>query len=148
MTLLKSAIAAALLSASTSAIGHITVWPKTSQAGAHEKYEVRVPNEKQSDTISIELHFPAGLRVMSFEQKPGWLTEAIRDSSGTIVGVRWSGRLAPQEFTEFGLLAINPAKTDLAWPAIQRFADGSRVDWSGGAGSKTPAPHVMLAPAN
>jgi hypothetical protein len=148
MVRLKTAVAAALLCASTAAIGHVTVWPKVSRAGAHEKYEVRVPNEKQSDTISIELHLPAGLRVTSFEQKPGWITQVLRDGSGAIVGVRWTGRLPPRQFTEFGLLAVNPARTDLVWPAMQGFADGSRIEWTGGAGSRTPAPHVTLQPGD
>jgi len=144
MTSIRAVLAAALLCASTAAAAHVTIWPKVSQAGAHEKYEVRVPNEKQIDTVSIELRFPAGLRVTSYEQKPGWMTEPLRDSSGAVIGVRWTGRLAPQQFTEFGLLAVNPLATDLAWPADQIFADGSRVEWTGGAGSKRPAPHVTL----
>jgi hypothetical protein len=128
----------ALASLSSAATAHVTIWPKESTAGAHEKYEVRVPNEKQADTVTIEVRFPAGLRVTSFEQKAGWMTEPLRDASGKTVGVRWTGRLAanPQ----------NPA--DLSWTAIQSFADGSKVEWSGPPGSRTPAPHVIIKPAS
>ena len=138
----------ALAALSGAAAAHVTIWPKESIAGAHEKYEVRVPNEKDADTVSVEVRFPAGLRVMSFEQKPGWMTEPVRDASGAIIGVRWTGSLAPHQFTEFGLLAVNPAgAADLGWTAIQTYADGTKVEWSGPAGSKAPAPHVMITPA-
>jgi hypothetical protein len=140
-------MAGAILLVPVSAMAHVTVWPKESAAGAHEKYEVRVPNEKQVDTISIEVRFPAGLRVTSFEQKPGWMTEAVRDSSGKAAGVRWTGKLPPQQFAEFGLLAVNPkASGDLGWTVVQSFADGTRIEWSGPAGSKTPGPRVTINP--
>jgi hypothetical protein len=61
--------------------------------------------------------------------------------------VRWTGKLPPQQFTEFGLLAVNPAAgTQLVWTARQMYADGTIIDWSGPVGSKTPAPRVSLVP--
>jgi uncharacterized protein YcnI len=130
---------------STEAPAHVTVWPNESAAEAHEKYEVRVPNEKQVDTVAIEVRFPAKLRVTSFEQKAGWMTQTVRDASGKTVGVRWTGKLPPQQFAEFGLLAVNPAAPgDVGWTAVQSFADGTKVEWSGAPGSKTPAPHVTI----
>lgn len=137
--------AVALLAVSTPAAAHVTVWPKESSAGAREKYEIRVPNEKQVDTTSVEVRFPSGVRVTSFEQKPGWKSEAIRDSAGAAVGVRWTGQLPPHQFTEFGLLAVNPpSATDVSWTAIQTYSDGTKVEWSGAEGSKTPAPRVRI----
>jgi len=139
-------IAALLIGAPAAA--HVTVWPKQSSPGAREKYEVRVPNEKPVDTIAVEIRFPAALRVTSIEQKPDWRAEALRDPSGRLIGVRWTGKLGPEQFTEFGLLAVNPGKGgEIAFTAIQAFADGTRVEWSGAAGSKTPAPRVTLIPA-
>lgn len=130
------------------AAAHVSVWPKESVQGAREKYEIRVPNEKQADTIAVDVRIPAGLKVSSFEQKPGWNTEVLRDSSGAIIGARWTGRLPPQQFTEFGLLAANPASSgELVWRATQVYADGTKVEWSGEAGSKAPAPRVTLKPA-
>jgi uncharacterized protein YcnI len=137
-----------LLSISAAASAHVSVWPKQSAPGAREKYEIRVPNEKKVDTIALEVRFPAGLRVTSIEQKPEWRAEPLRDASGQLIGVRWSGKLAPEQFTEFGVLAANPATGgELAWTAVQLFADGTKVEWSGVAGSKTPAPRVTLVPA-
>jgi hypothetical protein len=139
------AAALGIATLSVAATAHVTVSPKESAVGAHVKYVVRVPNEKQVDTVAIEIRFPSALRVRSFEQRPGWMTEPIRDASGTLIGVRWRGSLPPLQFAEFGLLAVNPAAAgELAWSAIQSFADGTKVEWSGAAGSKTPAPRVTI----
>jgi uncharacterized protein YcnI len=143
MRLLISFLAASL---ATAAAAHVTVSPSQSAAGAREKYELRVPNERKSATITVEFRFPPGLRVTAVEQKPGWQAEAIRDSARNLIGVRWIGNLPPEQFTEFGVLAVNPASGgDLAFTAVQAFADGTKVEWSGAAGSKTPAPRVRLA---
>lgn len=145
---IRFVLGAALLLISSIAGAHVTVWPKTSAAGAHERYAVRVPNEKQSDTVTLEVRFPAGMKVTSFEQKAGWLTEPLLDSSGAITGARWTGRLPARQFTEFGLLAVNPpAAGEIVWTATQTYADGTRISWSGPAGSKTPAPRVTLGPS-
>ena len=143
MRLLISLAAAALAS---TASAHVTVSPQQSPPGAREKYELRVPNERKSATITVEFHFPKGLRVTAVEQKPGWQAEALRDPAGNLIGVRWIGNLPPEQFTEFGLLAVNPTGGgDLAFTAIQAFADGTKINWSGAASSKTPAARVRLA---
>jgi uncharacterized protein YcnI len=143
MRLMISLAAAAL---ATSASAHVTVSPQQSAPGAREKYELRVPNERRSATITVEFRFPPGLRVTAVEQKPGWQAEAFRDASGRLTGVRWLGNLPPEQFTEFGVLAVNPPTGgDVVFTAIQAFADGTKLEWSGAAGSKTPAPRVKLA---
>jgi uncharacterized protein YcnI len=122
----------AVLAISAGASAHVTVSPAQSTPGAREKYEIRVPNERKSDTITVEFRFPAGLRVAAVEQKPGWQGEAFRDAAGNLTGVRWIGRLPPEQFTEFGLLAVNPAKAgELTFTVIQAFADGTKIEWSG-----------------
>lgn len=142
---MRPIISFAAAALATSASAHVTVSPQQSAPGAREKYELRVANERRSDTITIEFRFPSGLRVTAIEQKPGWQAEALRDKSGALTGVRWIGRLPPENFTEFGLLGVNPpAGGELAFTAIQAFADGTKVEWSGAAGSKTPAPRVRL----
>ncbi len=143
---LTIALAAAALA--TSAAANVTVSPQQSAPGAREKYELRVPNDRKSATITVEFRFPAGLRVTAVEQKPGWQAEAFRDGAGNLTGVRWIGNLPPEEFTEFGLLGVNPPTgNELVFTAIQAFADGTKIEWSGAAASKTPAARVKLAPA-
>jgi hypothetical protein len=143
------AFAAALVALTpNSASAHVTVLPKDSSAGAREKLVIRVPNEKDVETVALELTFPAGLKVTAVEQKPDWMAEALRTADGTLSGVRWTGRLAPQQFTEFGLLAIMPAKPGtISFGAIQSFADGTRIAWSGPQASRTPAPQVIVGPS-
>jgi uncharacterized protein YcnI len=137
---------AALMLAATGASAHVTVSPSQSASGAREKYEIRVPNERKSATITVEVRFPEKLRVTAVEQKPGWQAEAIRDRSGNLIGVRWIGTLPPEQFTEFGVLAVNPqGGGQLEFTAIQAFADGTKINWSGTAGSKTPAARVRLS---
>lgn len=136
----------ALLFITSTALAHVTVAPNKSSPGAWETYSIKMPNEKTVDTTSLEIRFPAGLQVKSFEDKPGWTVEALRDSSGVITGARWAGKLPPERFVQFLIIAVNPKTgTDLAFTATQTYADGSVVSWSGEAGSKTPAPHVSLA---
>ena len=144
---MQSFLAAALLATAAAAPAHVTVSPQQSVQGAREKYEVRVPNELRADTIQVEIRFPASLRVTALEQKAGWFTEPLRDKDGRMIGARWTGKLPAGQFTEFGLLATNPASgATLEWTAIQAFADGGKIEWSGKPGSKTPAPRVTLLP--
>ena len=139
------ALAAAEI-ATSAASAHFSVSPAQSAPGAREKYELRVPNERKSATITVEIHFPTNLRVTAVEQKPGWQAEAIRDKAGNLIGVRWIGNLPPEQFTEFGVLAVNPTGGGLLeFTAIQAFADGTKINWSGTAGSKTPAARVRLS---
>ena len=91
--------AAALAMLSLPALAHVTVSPKVSSPGAWEKYAIRVPNEKKVATTSLEVRFPAGVRVMSFEDKPGWTIEPVRDAAGAISGARWTGQLRPERFS-------------------------------------------------
>jgi uncharacterized protein YcnI len=128
-----------------SAVAHVTVWPRHSVLGAREKYIIRMPNERRVATLRLEAKFPAEARVSSLEQTPGWTVEAERDASGAIVEARWSGQLPPDQFTEFGVLALNPKVGEtLTWKFVQIYADGTRVDWTGAPGSATPAPQVQL----
>jgi len=130
------------------AVGHIKVFPPESTLGAREKYVMRVPNEKQVATVRIDGEFPAGLRIYSFESKPGWKVDIRKDASGNIVGASWIGSIAPLEFVEFGMLGINPQDgTQLIWKFVQHYADGMKEEFVGAAGSRLPAPTVTLRAA-
>ena len=142
---LRIILGLALILAPAEVFAHVTVSPKASSQGAWEKYEIRVPNEAKAETTALEVRFPAGLRVMSFEEKPGWTVEPLRDPSRAIAGARWSGKLAPERFVEFGIIAVNPKEgSELIWTAVQTYADGTVIHWSGPEGSKTPASRVAL----
>ena len=119
---------------------HAVVYPKATAPGSYERYVLRVPNEKNSATTKVELRFPAGLRVTSFSDVPGWQLEIMTDSAGAITGAIWTGTLPPKRFIEFPFVAANPkTEATLVWPAFQTYADGERVEWTGPEGSKRPA---------
>jgi len=142
------AVAAAILP--TLSWAHAVVFPKTSAPGAYEKYVLRVPNEKAIATTRVELRVPAGVRVTSFADVPGWKLEIVTDSAKAITAAIWTGTLPPQRFVEFPFVAVNP-KTDtrIEWPAYQTYADNERVEWTGPEGSKAPASvTVVAAPAS
>jgi uncharacterized protein YcnI len=148
---IAGAAAAALVGAAVAVPtlwAHAVVFPKTSTLGAYERYVLRVPNEKAVATTRVELRFPAGVRVTSFADVPGWQLEVVTDSTKAITAAIWTGTLPPQRFIEFPFVAVNP-KTDarLEWPAFQTYADGQRVEWTGPEGSKSPASATMVAAA-
>src|ERR1700730_1652226 len=136
--------ALAILSLSL-AFAHVTIWPKESAAGAREKYTMRVPNEKQVNSIKIEGEFPAELKLYDFEFKPGWKIDFKKDDKGNIIGATWTGTIAPYEFVEFGMLGINPKEgTNLVWKFVQYYDNGTKEEFTGPIGSKYPSPVVML----
>jgi uncharacterized protein YcnI len=128
------------------AFAHVTVWPRTAAPGAFERYVVRVPNEKNTPTTRVEIHFPAEVRISSFLDVPGWQLQVLTDSAGKITGAVWTGLLPPKRFVEFPFIGVNPktGTTRLVWPAFQTYADGQVVQWTGPAGSKTQASATEL----
>jgi uncharacterized protein YcnI len=128
------------LAVASLALAHAVVYPKTSKTGGYEKYVLRVPNEKATATTRVEIRFPAGLRVTSFGDVPGWQIEVLTDSAKRIIGAVWTGSLPPQRFVELPFVGANPkTATTLVWPVYQTYADGPRVEWTGAEGSKSPA---------
>ena len=145
MKRLWSVLAISLICAQVT-LAHIRIAPTESALGAREKYTMRVPNEKQVGSSKIEGEFPADLQVYDFEFKPGWKIDFKKNDAGKIVGATWTGTVHPYEFTEFGMLGINPKEgTDkLVWKFVQFYADGSKEEFTGPVGSRYPSPVVSL----
>jgi uncharacterized protein YcnI len=137
----------ALLIAPALAFAHAVVFPKTSTPGAYEKYVLRVPNERDVSTLKVELHFPVGLRVVSFSDVPGWKLQVLTDSAQRIIGAIWMGVLPKERFVEFPFVAVNPKdSTSLAWPTYQTYEGGERVEWtSPDTASRTPVSATLIA---
>lgn len=137
---------AVITMAPANAFGHAVVFPKSSEAGAYEKYVVRVPNERDVATTRVEIRFPRSVRVVSFAEVPGWSLEIISDSAKRVVGAAWTGSLAPQRFVEFSFIAVNPKTAiRLVWPVFQTYSTGERVDWTGHEDAKLPASVTSVA---
>lgn len=127
------------------ALAHAVVFPRTSAPGAYEKYVLRVPDEKGVATTRVEIRFPAGVRVISFADVPGWQLQVLTDSTHRITGAVWTGTLPPRRFVELPFIAVNPkTETRLTWPTYQSYADGVRVEWTGPEDAKTPASVTVI----
>jgi uncharacterized protein YcnI len=107
---------------------------------------MRVPTEKPIPTVRIELEIPAGLELSGVDDVQGWKVELKKDSAGKTVGIVWSGSsIAPRQAGQFTFTAQNPREeTTLAWKVVQVYEDGSRSEWTGPQGSRTPASVTMI----
>jgi uncharacterized protein YcnI len=125
------------------------VFPTTSTPGAYEKYSLRIINEREVPTLRVEVHFPTGLRVISFADVPGWKLQILTDSAQRIAGAVWTGVLERQHFVEFPFIALNPKNSgSLAWPTYQTYQGGERVEWtSPDTSSKTPVSTTLISEA-
>ncbi len=130
----------------SAAAAHVTVWPQQSQAGAGERYTVRVPTEGQVPTTSVELEVPADVNVTGVLVGAGYSYE-VRREGNRIVAVTWKQEIKPAEVAEFVFFARNPKAAQIAWKARQRFADGTSADWVGVAGDRRPAAVTRLVAA-
>lgn len=137
--------AAAVAMTIAPAFGHVTVQPRQSAAGAIEKYALRVPTEKFVLTVRVEVEFPTTLDVSSFEPKAGWKIEEKKDTAGKLVGVVLIGSIPPGESSVFNFAARNPSEEGkVFFKAVQIYEDGTRSEWTGPEGSRTPAPVVEV----
>jgi len=129
---------------------HVTVMPKETTQGAYEVITVRVPSEKESATVKLELKVPEDINVSRLEPKPGWHYELIQDGDGKITDIVWTADgegFSSTEFGEFKLQGKVGAEAGaLVWKAYQYYQDGTKVEWTGAADSDTPAPVMQAKP--
>ena len=114
------------------AYAHVTVLPAESTVGKNENYVMRVPNERDSPTVRIEVEFPADATLGYFEQKAPWKLEFKRDDKKKILSAVWTGGvLNLNEYAEFRFSARNPAaERTLTWKVIQIYENGTKSEWS------------------
>ncbi len=135
-----------ILVAPSIVFAHAVVFPKTSTPGAYERYVLRVPNERDVPTLKVEIHFPEGLRVVSFGDVPGWKLQVLIDSAQRVTGAVWTGVLPKERFVEFPFVGVNPKdSTALTWPTYQTYEGGERVEWTGPDSSKTPVSSTIVS---
>jgi len=136
-----AAVTIALCLLWTSSLGaHAVVFPAEAPTGAYQKYVLRVPNERDFPTIGVGITFPSGVRVISFDEIPGWTLQATPDGEGVYATASWTGTLPVGRFVELGFIGVNPGEpTTLKWDVVQIYADGTEVAWTGPLESSTPA---------
>lgn len=131
---------------------HVTVLPKETTQGSYEKFTVRVPNEKNTPTVKVEVKFPVdNVAISRFEPKPGWSYTITKDGD-KVTGVVWTATgdgLSPTEFGEFNMQGkVADAAKDIVWKAYQTYKDGTVVEWTqeADANAKTPASVTTVKP--
>lgn len=126
---------------------HVTVSPGESTTGAYEKYTVRVPVEKEMNTIAVTLEIPSGVNVVSVMPVPDW-DYSLDRKDGRVASVTWTateGGIGKNEFMEFSFVGANPDEPgEVAWKAIQTYEDGSEVRWVGEPDEKEPASITVI----
>jgi uncharacterized protein YcnI len=121
----------------------VTVAPRESQAGAEQRYTIRVPTEGQVATTSVELEVPPAMTIVEVVKGEGYTFETRREGS-RIVAITWQRNIPPKETAEFVFVARNPNAAQVSWKARQRFADGTSADWVGVEGDRRPAAVTKL----
>jgi uncharacterized protein YcnI len=127
---------------------HAVVFPAEAPTGAYQKYSLRVPNERDFPTTRVVITFPRVLRVISFDEVPGWTLETTGGGESGFTTATWTGTIPVGRFVELSFIGVNPAEpTTLKWDVVQTYGDGTEVAWTGAEGSSTPASLTrVLAP--
>ena len=162
-----AATLAAVAIAAPAAQAHVTLNPRSVTANSFGRLDVRVPNERDdASTKSLVLYFPSGFYSASYKRVWGWTAKvsmrklatpvpsADGDITEEVAKITWrattkSNWIAPGSFEEFGLSMRIPNKPNasLFFPARQTYSGGEVVNWSGAAGSETPAPTINVVAA-
>lgn len=137
---------------SKSADAHVTLNPDTSEPGSYEKYDVRVPVEKEANTTKIELKVPKELTVVGVEPNDQFDHKLTKDDDGNITKITWTAKdkgIGPNEFIDLPIQVANPEKEgEFKWDAYQTYDDGETVKWTGEEDAEKPAPITKVAKGN
>ncbi|MCK8487367.1 YcnI family protein [Paenibacillus sp. MBLB2552] len=130
---------------------HVTVKPSQSAPGAWETYSLKVPVEKDINTVKVALKIPEGLAFKQYRPLPEWIVELTTAEDGTVTAVTWTSEgdgIGPGEFQQFEFVAQNPSDdAELAWDAFQYYSDGSVVEWTGAEGDDRPHSLTVVSAA-
>ncbi|WNI18009.1 YcnI family copper-binding membrane protein [Actinacidiphila sp. ITFR-21] len=171
LVVIMSAAAAMVLGAAGPAAAHVGVTSSSATGGSSAVLTFTVPAESATaHTVGLTVHLPTTTPFTSVlgAPAPGWtvrltrttLAVPLQDDDGdsvtsAVTEVTWTatgGGLAPGQFGQF-LLSVGPLPADgtLYLPTVQRYSDGTQVDWvqqaQGEAEPEHPAPSVVITPA-
>ena len=133
------AIVTAAILAPVAVYAHVSITPRSSTAGATEKYTIRIPTEGKVATTGAEIEFPAGVIVETIQAPSGWKYELKRQDD-RIIAMTIHADVKPGEFIEVAFVARNPRSGNrIVWTLRQRFVDGTVTDW-------TTAPNGTVRP--
>lgn len=163
---------AAVLVAASAASAHVRVDGLDTSQGGYGVLTFRVPTESATaSTTELTVTFPADTPIVSVSTQPkaGWtatittarLKTPVTTDDGTVdtyvSTVDWKADSAetaikPGEFDTFSVSAGPlPDAASVSFPALQRYSDGTTVNWnersSNGTEPAHPAPTLQLTPA-
>jgi uncharacterized protein YcnI len=136
------------------ASAHVVVFPKEAIQGSYEKFTVRVPTEKETATVKVEVKIPETVDISRTMPLAGWKSELTKDANGKVISVIWTATaegLSASEFGEFNMQGkVDNAAASIVWKAIQTSKDGTVVEWVGDDKSEHPASvtKVIKVPAD
>lgn len=114
------------------ASAHVDVLPTEAVAGAAERFTIRVPSERDVDTVSVRVEFPQQITVYSVKPSPGWTVQTLLRPDGRTRAVLFSGgRISPGQFMEFDVLGTPFEEGTAVWRSFQRYRDGVVKRWTG-----------------
>jgi uncharacterized protein YcnI len=166
-----TAAVAAAVSLPGVAQAHVTVQPPTAEGGGFSVVAFRVPNERDdASTTKLQVTLPEDQPLGSVSTTPvaGWsvktsmrkLDQPIelfgQQMNQVVSKVTWTataGGIRPGQFQDFSVsLGQLPETGDLAFPTLQTYSSGERVNWNqvsvdDSAEPEHPAPTLSVTAA-
>ena len=123
----------AALATAVPASAHVDVLPTELARDQSTELTIRVPNERtDADTIRVRVGIPEQVTVYSVgPPPPGWKVTAIRGANGKFANLVFSGgRIPPNRYADFTVLATAFASGQAVWPVNQTYSDGKTKPWT------------------
>jgi uncharacterized protein YcnI len=141
---------------SVTLMAHISVNPRTSEAGIqHKLFYIRAPVELAIPVVELGLEVSEEWRnnggdLNSFEHVPGWNLNVEFNDEGKVTQVVWSGGEAPRETFQMFHMSMNVPEEpgDYTFKAWQKYGDGKVVWFNEPADGEYPMPLVKVEPAS
>ena len=132
--------------------GHISVNPRTSEAGIHHKlFYVRAPVEKEIPVVEFGIEVSQEWRdnggdLNSFQDIPGMDLHVEFDDEGLVERGWWTGEGAVVETFQMGYMSMNvPEEPGVyAFNGWQEYTDGSVVWWNEPRGQDVANPYPVV----
>jgi uncharacterized protein YcnI len=132
--------------------GHVSVNPRTSEAGIHHKlFYVRAPVEKEIPVVEFGIEVSQEWRdnggdLNSFQDIPGMDLHVEFDDEGLVERVWWTGEGAVVETFQMVYMSMNvPEEPGVyAFNGWQKYTDGSVVWWNEPRGQDVANPYPVV----
>jgi uncharacterized protein YcnI len=145
-TLSLGATVVGALAGPAGAPAYAVINPPVAETKELQQFTLSVPTEEESATTRIELSVPPGFTIHSFDPAPPWQMRlrTRRVGGDTVIEkVTWAGGMVPSgENAVFRFIGFPSDTGTYSFRVRQTDADGTVVDWSGPAGSRTQAAYV------